>query len=31
MHRAEKEPLAAIVGLGLAVYCLGSLLSSNRR
>lgn len=31
VHRAEKEPLAALVGIGLAVYCLGSLLSSNNR
>lgn len=31
MHRAEKEPLAAIVGIGLAVYCIGSLLSSGSR
>lgn len=28
MHRTEREPLAAIVGIGLAVYVVGSLLSA---
>jgi hypothetical protein len=27
--RAEREPIAALLGLGLAVYVIGSLLSST--
>ncbi|MNL61751.1 hypothetical protein D3C87_1857090 [compost metagenome] len=27
--RAEREPMAALLGLGLAVYVIGSLLSST--
>lgn len=30
-RRAQKEPVAALIGVGIAVYVLGSLLSSNRR
>jgi len=29
MRRGEREPLAAVVGVGLALYVIGSLLSSN--
>jgi hypothetical protein len=29
MRRGEREPLAAVVGIGLALYLVGSLLSSN--
>lgn len=28
-HRSEREPLAALLGIGIAVYVLGSLLSSR--
>ena len=28
-HRAQKEPIAALLGVGIAVYVLGSLLSSG--
>lgn len=28
-HRAQKEPVAALLGIGIAVYVLGSLLSSS--
>jgi hypothetical protein len=28
VKRAEREPMAALVGVGLAVYVIGSLLSS---
>ncbi|PZR93730.1 MAG: hypothetical protein DI537_10030 [Stutzerimonas stutzeri] len=29
MKRGEREPLAAVIGVGLALYVIGSLLSSN--
>jgi hypothetical protein len=29
MRRGEREPLAAVVGVGLALYVIGSLLSSG--
>ena len=29
MKRGEREPLAAVVGVGLALYVIGSLLSSS--
>ena len=29
MRRGEREPLAAVVGVGLALYVIGSLLSSS--
>ncbi|MBX9875411.1 MAG: hypothetical protein K2X84_11180, partial [Beijerinckiaceae bacterium] len=27
-HRAEREPIAAIIGVGIAVYVIGSLIAS---
>jgi hypothetical protein len=28
-QRAQKEPIAAVLGIGLAIYALGSLLGSS--